>query len=364
MARSGIESIPPVLAPKVLSSEAAFGNLPAELEQINQLPSYSPGTGLSERRVAATSDTTARPLNATTGHYSIYSNNPPSPYLEHILQQIKDIHHIMEWRHSMPRRESTYFTYAQAVESVLYKARCRNRESSVSVMAIFIASISVALLACGQFYQEKLAGSKNSTLICRALLVNASFVLSATLSTFSVAYSLVSTGTFGRPNFIEVDNARRKLFKARAEGQAYDLASPNLNHFRRVILSPLKSLTQFLYPGLLSLTGETEHQAAVDREHPLTKEELEAVYVFESHLLSCQRKCETFLGLSLITLLPGIVGLSFLLMGPHYRAASYISLITILLATTFFLVIGFSLYYGAKITSSARELIKREASIS
>ncbi|CAG8631604.1 5579_t:CDS:2, partial [Acaulospora colombiana] len=167
----------------------------------------------------------ARPLSENIGPYSIDRSTPLPPQFEHVLWHLKDIHRIIESKQLKSRRESTYLTYGQAVESVLHKARVRNRESSVPVMAIFIASISVALLACGQIYQEKLSDSTNETFICRVLLVNASFVLSATLS-------------------------------------------------------------------LLALAGETEHYTAVDREHPLTKEELEAVYIFESHLLSCQRKCE------------------------------------------------------------------------
>jgi hypothetical protein len=165
---------------------------------------------------------------------------------------------------------------------------------------------------------------------------------------------------------VDVDKARRKLFKARAEGQAYDPISIEPNYWKSVILSPLRSLIKFLYPGLLPFAlREAEcRRMEVSREHPLTKEELEAVNIFEAHLLSCQRKCEIYLGLSLISLLPGIVGLSYFLMGPQYRrTAAYISLITTLLIITFLFVIGFSIYYGAKITKSARELIKREASI-
>jgi hypothetical protein len=164
---------------------------------------------------------------------------------------------------------------------------------------------------------------------------------------------------------VDVDKARRKLFKARFEGRAYDPTSVDQTYWHSAILSPFKSLITFFYPGLVPFAlREAEYQhMEVGGEHSLTKEELEAVNIFEAHLLSCQRKSEIYLGLSLIALLPGIMGLSYLLMGPRYRKiATYISAIAGVLTLIFFLVIGFSLYYGAKITNSARELIKREAS--
>jgi hypothetical protein len=196
-------------------------------------------------------------------------------------------------------------------------------------------------------------------------ILNASFILSTILSTLSVAYSLVSIGTFGRPNFVDVDKARRKLFKARAEGRAWDPSLIDQTYWQSVILSPLKSLIKFLYPGLLPFVVREAkcRRKQASKEHPLTEQELEAVHIFESHLLSCQRKGEIYLGLSLIALLPGIMGLSQLLIEPHYQLSASISYITGLLAVAFFFVIGFSLYYGAEITKSARELIKREASI-